>query len=146
MSGWVFHNIAEGIMAHNLNMDITSARDEQQEHRPMCLKGNLESANTILNYLGFHTIKRWSTNNGSVPFWGKVGMDGNQYILTQSEPEEMGLVPDVVGMGARDAVYEMERRGLRTRIQGRGKVVSQSIAAGKKIVKGSTCVLKMQHQ
>ncbi len=146
MSGWVFHNIAEGIMAHNLNMDITSARDEQQEHRPMCLKGNLESANTILNYLGFHTIKRWSTNNGSVPFWGKVGMDGNQYILTQSEPEDMSLVPDVVGMGARDAVYEMERRGLRTRIQGRGKVVSQSIAAGKKIVRGSTCVLKMQHQ
>ena len=146
MSGWVFHNIAEGIMAHNLNMDITSARDEQQEHRPMSMKGNLESASTVLNYLGFRTINRWATNNGNMPFWGTVGMDANQYILTQSEPEEMDMVPDVVGMGARDAVYEMERRGLHTRVQGRGKVVSQSIAAGKKIVKGSTCVLKMQYQ
>ncbi len=146
MSGWVFHNIAEGIMAHNLNMDITSACDASQDHRPLGMKGNLESASHVLNHFGFHTTNRWASNNANMPFWGTIGLAPGQYILTQSEATKMDQVPNVVGMGARDAVYEMERRGLKTRVQGRGKVVAQSIDAGGKVVKGSMCLLKMQYQ
>lgn len=39
-------------------------------------------------------------------------------------------VPDVIGMGARDASYLMERCGLRVRIEGAGKVVQQSLRPG----------------
>ncbi len=146
MSGWVFHNIAEGIMAHNLNMDITSARDEQEEHQPMGLNGNLASASTVLNYFGYQTTNRWATNDIKAPFWGTVKIEPNHHVLEQYEPTGMNQVPNVIGMGARDAVYEMERRGLRTRVIGRGKVVSQSQEAGKKAIKGTTCILKMQYQ
>jgi cell division protein FtsI (penicillin-binding protein 3) len=53
-------------------------------------------------------------------------------------------VPDVKGMGARDAVYELEKRGLKVVIHGRGKVKSQSVAAGMAIQPGAVCDLYME--
>ena len=55
-----------------------------------------------------------------------------------------GIVPDVTGMGARDAVYELERRGLKVALVGRGKVKSQSIAAGKAVTPGTLCELRLE--
>lgn len=58
-----------------------------------------------------------------------------------------GLVPDVKGQGAREAVSLLEAQGLKVRIHGQGRVSKQSIAPGNKAVKGQ-CVellLKMQN-
>ena len=41
-----------------------------------------------------------------------------------------GLVPNVVSMGAKDAIYLLENAGLRVRLIGRGSVRSQSISPG----------------
>jgi cell division protein FtsI (penicillin-binding protein 3) len=46
-------------------------------------------------------------------------------------------------MGARDAVYIMESRGIKVIVEGRGKVVEQSIPAGNTIKKGDICKLKL---
>ena len=46
-------------------------------------------------------------------------------------------------MGARDAVFMLEKRGLRVSISGRGKVISQSLPVGHKIRKGEACMLRM---
>ena len=53
-------------------------------------------------------------------------------------------MPDLTGMGARDAVYELESRGLRVSLLGRGKVKAQSIAAGKIVTPGAVCELKLE--
>jgi cell division protein FtsI (penicillin-binding protein 3) len=45
-------------------------------------------------------------------------------------------MPSLVGMGLKDALQLAENRGLMVRIQGRGKVMNQSIPAGDKIIKG----------
>ena len=39
-------------------------------------------------------------------------------------------LPDVTGMGLRDAVYLLENKGLKIAVQGKGKVISQSIPSG----------------
>lgn len=54
------------------------------------------------------------------------------------------VVPDVTGMGASDAIYVLESLGLKVSVSGRGKVVSQSIAAGESIIKGSTCHIELK--
>jgi cell division protein FtsI (penicillin-binding protein 3) len=41
-------------------------------------------------------------------------------------------VPDVRGMGLSDAVYVLEKRGLKVSSKGYGKVVTQSIIPGTK--------------
>ena len=48
-----------------------------------------------------------------------------------------------MGMGARDAVFMLESRGVSVRISGRGKVVTQSLPAGHEIKKGEICNLKL---
>jgi len=52
-------------------------------------------------------------------------------------------VPNVVGMGLRDAIYHLERLGLRVVAKGRGAVRSQSIQPGEPVIKGSTVYLEM---
>lgn len=47
-------------------------------------------------------------------------------------------VPNVIGMTAKDAVYLIESTGMRTRIEGFGRVVSQSIKAGTQAAGGVT--------
>ena len=55
-----------------------------------------------------------------------------------------GLVPRVVGMGAKDAVYLMERAGLRVSLSGAGRVVRQSILPGQRARAGQSVVLTLK--
>lgn len=54
-----------------------------------------------------------------------------------------GLVPDVTGMGLKDAVYLLENYGLRISFVGKGVVKKQSISPGNKIIKGQTIKLEL---
>ena len=117
MSGVVFHHIAEGIMARNLKMSVDAAHDENSVIIPDVKNGNASAANYVLSKLD---IKK---------------------RVNQSQQYSRTICPDVTGMGAKDAVYELEQRGLRVKMHGRGKVRSQSYPAGKQIMKGCECLL-----
>ena len=54
-----------------------------------------------------------------------------------------GMVPDVRGLGLRDAVYLLEAQGLKVRVSGQGVVKNQSIAPGNKALKGQTIGLQL---
>lgn len=52
-------------------------------------------------------------------------------------------MPDLRGMGARDAIYLLESSGIKVQFNGKGKVKKQSIPAGSKLVKGSKCIIEL---
>ncbi len=52
-------------------------------------------------------------------------------------------MPDVNGMAGMDAVSLLENLGLNVKINGNGKVVSQSVPKGEKIVKGKIITLEL---
>ena len=56
---------------------------------------------------------------------------------------EYGIVPDVHGMGASDALYLLERMGLRVSINGVGKVKSQSLPKNTRFHKGDRIQLNL---
>ena len=145
MSGWVFHNISEGIMAHNLNIDAIHAKDSVRSTLPQSKSGNLESAGFVLNYLGYDTRSKWADAGDVLPFWGTVDRGGQQFTLQQSRTGDQGVVPDVKGMGARDAVYILESHGLKAHVVGRGKVVSQSVHPGTKVRRGEVCMINLMN-
>ncbi len=60
------------------------------------------------------------------------------------ENSEFETIPDVRGMGARDALYILEKLGLKVSIHGRGKVFEQSLMAGSSIESDKTIVLKLK--
>ncbi|HAN66753.1 MAG TPA: peptidoglycan glycosyltransferase [Chitinophagaceae bacterium] len=52
-------------------------------------------------------------------------------------------VPDVSGMGLKDALYLLENKGLRAVANGRGRVVNQSLAPGSTFKKGEKIILML---
>lgn len=52
-------------------------------------------------------------------------------------------MPNVIGMGARDAVFLIESRGARVVLKGRGKVKQQSKPSGAKMHKGEKITLEL---
>ena len=145
MSGVVFPEIAEGIMAQDVKLDITDARDSISILIPDVKNGNLLAADYVLSHLGISSNKWWNGSyaNGN-PIWGSVGHNGKNVQLAKLPVYNERHVPNVMGMGARDAVYLLESRGVKVRIEGRGEVVSQSLPAGHEIKKGEVCSLKME--
>ena len=120
MSGVVFHHIAEGVMAQNLKRSVDAARDASSIMTPDVKRGDNTAANLVLASLRTKAASQSSTNY----------RESSKHI-----------VPDVTGMGAKDAVYLLESRHIKARVKGRGKVKSQSIHAGTAIKQGMVCEL-----
>ena len=146
MSGKVFHEISEGIMAQSLKLDVKDARDSASIFVPQVKDGNILAADYVLTHLGINAKTTWSGNSfAGKPIWGKAETIGNKYIKLEKQKQYgKGTVPDVIGLGAREAVYQMESRGIRTQIYGRGKVVKQTLIPGTLIKKGATCSITLE--
>ena len=145
MSGKVFHDIAEGIMAQSLKLDVKDAKDSASIFVPDVKNGNVLAADYVLTHLGIKTNTNWSGSyvNGN-PIWGKAERIGSRSIkLFKEKQYGKSTVPDITGMGARDAIFCMESRGIRTRIHGRGKVIKQSLMPGTPVKKGSICIIEL---
>lgn len=145
MSGVVFHDIAEGIMAQSLKLEAIDARDSLSVLIPQVKNGNMLAANYVLEQLGIQPRTDWDGSylHGN-PIWGRADEhDGRTISLKQEHEGDRTLMPDVHGMGARDAVYLIESRGAKVKLNGRGKVVGQSIGPGERIKKGMICSLKL---
>jgi len=122
MSGVVFHHIAEGVMAQNVKRSVKDARDEYSVFTPEVKNGDNEAASYVLSSLG---------------------VKGAQKART-SQKTAMGVIPDLTGMGARDAVFALESRGVKAVIRGKGKVKSQSIYSGTAVKQGMVCEVMME--
>lgn len=75
-----------------------------------------------------------------------------EWIVTSTKKESVeiaprtvkeNLVPNVVGMGLRDAIYLLENRGLKVEFSGRGMVKNQSIKAGLKVNPGAQISIEL---
>lgn len=145
MSGVVFHHIAEGIMAQDIKLDVSDARDSSSILIPDVKWGNILSANYVLQELGIKTWTNFTPNYATGQgVWGKVDRRRGSVMLRSQGTPSMKYMPDVKGMGARDAVFLIEKRGVRCIAQGRGKVVSQSLEPGHYIKKGETCTITLE--
>ena len=75
--------------------------------------------------------------------WGRAAVDSLSNVAITSLPDDRGVMPDVRGMGLKDALFVLESCGLRVRFSGQGAVVRQSIAAGTRIRPGAAVVITL---
>lgn len=71
-------------------------------------------------------------------------IDSSAGIIYEDNNTPKGTMPNVVGMGLRDAMYLLGNAGLKTQVKGNGKVISQSIEAGSRIGKGLAVQIELQ--
>jgi len=129
MSGGVFKTIAERVYAQSVQAHVV---DTVAPGLPPAKAGKTVALSEVLDELNFDYLSAGET-------WGRV--QAAQNYKTEPIPVSDYHVPNVVGMGAKDAVYLMERVGLRVQLYGRGKVQSQSIQPGVKAMRGQTVSL-----
>jgi cell division protein FtsI (penicillin-binding protein 3) len=54
-----------------------------------------------------------------------------------------GLMPDLMGLSAKDALFLLENNGVEVKLMGMGTVKKQSIQAGQKFEKGNSITLTL---
>lgn len=141
----VFKKVAEGVMAKNRKTDYKAAIDTTALRTvpPMMQNGNLVTLSQVLNELQVPHRNNYRTSEGLA--WGAPAHQGT--IMLNNETSSKGL-PSVIGYGLRDAVYRLERMGVKVKVTGMGRVVAQSLPAGtpikpKMVVK---IALSMEHK
>lgn len=142
MAGSVFSKIAERVYAKDLRLPLTNAVDTNSVVIPNVKAGEMRSAKYVLNELNIKTQGEIASSGNEV--WGSTHA-APQAVVLESRSNMQNFVPSVIGMGAKDAVYLLESKGLKVRLVGVGKVRSQSIANGTVAKKGQTITLEMKN-
>ena len=141
-AGSVFSKIAERIYARHLYYDVAKAKDSLSIMIPDVKRGDLSETALVLRRLKINSNYASVSESSTNPVWGSVDTEGTRAELKPATPADK-LVPSVMGMGAKDAVYLLESKGLRVRLSGTGKVRAQSIRAGSNLVRGQTIALTL---
>jgi cell division protein FtsI (penicillin-binding protein 3) len=74
--------------------------------------------------------------------WGSVFANNYQPVMKANTVRSQ-VMPNVRGMGLKDALYLLENMGVKVAIRGRGKVTLQSVAPGTQLAKGITVILEL---
>ncbi len=138
VAGPVFLEIAKKVYATSIDMHpYISKIDDTVPDLPYTKTGNREDLKYAARKLDIPL-----ENPHIQSKWVSTEKKGDAVVLNKRSVIE-GLVPNVVSMGAKDAVYLLENAGLKVRLLGRGSVRRQSIQPGTRIIKGQQIVLEM---
>jgi len=134
----VFKEIADNIYARDLQLHTAMEKKRVNEEGvfPVIRAGNQEELTLLCNELGVsnhsQTEEEWvrAAKNGSGVNW-KKNIHGQD------------IVPDVMGMTFRDAIYLLEKSGMRVSFDGKGRVAEQSLLPGTRISKGARIYIRL---
>jgi cell division protein FtsI (penicillin-binding protein 3) len=140
VAGPVFKEIADKIYSNRLELQQGTLLAENLGPRtPVSLSGHSGDLRLALEALNVPVVLdgegEWATT-----------LAGDTSVVLQARgipADAMDRVPNVLGMGLRDALYILENRGLRVRVQGNGMVKRQSLQPGSKAFEGSTIVIEL---
>ncbi len=130
VAGPIFREIADNAYASKIALtpaiNAYAKAPLTEKKFPSISVGKKDEMAYVLSYLGLPIDKTTKRD------WGVLKADSdtlNLYGRTIIEDK----VPNVVGMGLRDALYVLENKGLKVVVSGAGKVVNQSIIPGTQI-------------
>jgi len=134
VSAPVFREIADHLYKYILQQPKQLQFMQYADSLPYALGGNKKELQTLAQTFQFQY------NDSFAGSWRKAGIVRNQVSL-QPIAVSSSSVPDVRGLGLKDALYLLETSGWKVAVVGKGKVVNQSIAAGASVQKNQPIVL-----
>ncbi|TRZ71070.1 MAG: PASTA domain-containing protein [Bacteroidetes bacterium] len=133
----VFKEIADRIFANLHDVNNPPPQDTSGHLIPSANTGvqkDLEEAYAWLN------IKAKPVNPAAQ--WA-IPVSNNSSVILMPSNHYQGTMPDVTGMGVKDAVFLLEQMGLKVVLNGKGNVIRQSLSPGRMYLKGSTVLLDL---
>lgn len=137
----VFKEIADNIYARDINLHEPMQKFEQADNNafPVIRAGKQQELLLLCEELG---VPNTPGTNATEEEWVRTVRNGDA-IGWKKAVEGQDLVPDVKGMTFRDALFLLEKSGMRVFYEGRGRVVSQSVAAGSRARRGEGIYIKL---
>ena len=138
VAGPVFREIADRVYASDVNM-YDALKDQKfagDLKMPESKTGEKKATQNVYKSFG---IKALFASNSDY-----VMVDTNNGIANKDVKLIEGSVPDVSGMGLKDALYVLGNSGLKTLVRGSGRVVRQSLIAGTRVAKGEPIILELE--
>jgi len=140
VAGPVFKEIAQKVNATSFELhdEMIAGKNHLKVETPSVKSGSWNEVEESLDELGI-PVEEKSDKIGN---WVSASKNENE-IAIYNKKIIKNLVPDVTGLGAKDALFLLENAGLRVVIKGYGKVTKQSISPGERAEKGSTVVISL---
>jgi cell division protein FtsI (penicillin-binding protein 3) len=137
VSGPVFREVADRIYASDSKMATVTKENYVGNTTPPASKvGYSQAVKKVYNAFGIKALYAKTD--------GVSAVDTSNGISYQETLPIKGVMPNVNGMGLKDAMYLLGNVGLKAQVKGSGKVVSQSIQAGSRIGKGLMVQIQLQ--
>jgi cell division protein FtsI (penicillin-binding protein 3) len=90
----------------------------------------------------YNTLKIAYRDSVAQNNWASVYGKNDQPVVKAANIRKQ-VMPNVRGMGLKDAIYLLESMGLKVTVRGRGKIAMQSVAPGTSLAKGITVILEL---
>jgi cell division protein FtsI (penicillin-binding protein 3) len=138
IAGPVFREVADKLYALNADKDKTIERFAwTKDSSDYLYAGATSDMKSIMKTL------QWKyTDSVTQDEWGRLYAYNYEPVLNSS-PVLDKMMPDVRGMGLKDALYLLENMNLQVAVRGKGKVRAQSIAPGSTILKKQTVTIEL---
>ncbi|MFT6946866.1 MAG: cell division protein FtsI (penicillin-binding protein 3) [Vicingaceae bacterium] len=139
VAGPIFKEVADKVYANSLEMhkELEPQPFYANSAIPYSKNGNKADAEKVFKQLNIKVQSKAADND-----WIMTSTLAKSVRLEPRLVKE-NLVPNVLGMGLRDAIFLLENRGLRVKINGAGMVKSQSIMGGQRIVRGQEIQIEL---
>lgn len=138
VAGPVFKDIADNIFSRDINLHLAMEKKQVLEEGvfPTIRAGKQDELTMLSNALGV------SNHSATEEEWIRAARSGSAVVWKKNVVEK-DRVPNVTGMTFRDAIFLLEKSGLRVSYEGKGRVAEQSLLPGTRISKGSHIFLKL---
>ena len=138
VSAPIFKEIADKVFSNEMELhNEFAAGDSVNKNIPYAKAGQQKDLNKVLTALNVNATSR----NSDASWVSATGTSTG--VLMSERKTQNGAVPNVIGMGIRDALYLLENSGLNVRVSGKGSVTKQSLDPGTKIQRGQKIVIEL---
>ncbi len=136
VAGPVFKEISEKVYSSGLDfIEPINIKNTLLTKAPQTIKTQNKELEKVCQSF---SIPAKTTTEENV-YVSKFENDTTRVVLVENKMESLlkkGVVPNLQGLSAKDALYLLENNGFQVRLFGMGTVKKQSITAGKKFIKG----------
>ncbi|GGB05825.1 penicillin-binding protein [Puia dinghuensis] len=135
----VFREVADHLMSTSADQEFAATPPLTKDSLRYCYAGRTRDIKLVEQTMGLtYTDSAGSTDYGRL----YASTRGSQPVLNR-EPVSRQMMPDVKGMGLKDALYLLEGMDLRVAVKGSGKVRTQSIEPGSPLQKRETIFIQL---
>jgi len=138
LAGPVFRAVADRVYAREISWQQTVDKQPRCESSLPALKGgSVKEIRRVADKLSV------PLRDAKAEKWAVVRADSLGTELS-GVPLQAGVVPQVKGMGLKEAIYLLEKSGLKVNFSGKGRVLAQSLQAGERAPRGTPISITLE--